>query len=43
LQNDSALAYVVTTHRPGETLTLTIVRGNQQRRVPLTLGVQPSP
>jgi S1-C subfamily serine protease len=43
VQDASALAYVVTTHRPGERLTLTVVRGNQQRRVPLTLGVQPSP
>ncbi len=43
LQGDSALSYVLNKHKPGETVTLTILRNRQKGSVKLTLGELPSP
>jgi S1-C subfamily serine protease len=41
LQTDSALGEAINTHRPGDTISLTIVRGNQRSTVQVTLGEMP--
>jgi S1-C subfamily serine protease len=38
LKSDSALAQFISTHKPGDQLTLTVLRGNQQMTVKVTLG-----
>ncbi len=43
LQGDSALAQVTNTHKPGDTLTLTVVRSKQTLQVKLTLGQAATP
>ncbi len=41
LQGDSDLAQIVDQHKPGDTLTLTVVRNSKTRTIKLTLGVRP--
>jgi len=43
LQGDSALAQAVNKHKPGDTLTLKVIRGDQALEVRVTLGEMPSP
>ena len=43
LKTDSALAQIVNSHKPGDTLTLSVVRGNQRLTVTVKLGETPSP
>jgi serine protease Do len=43
LQSDSSLAESVNAHKPGDTITLTILRGTQQLSLPVTLGQLPGP
>jgi serine protease Do len=43
LQGDSSLAESVNAHKPGDTITLTILRGNQQLSLRVTLGQLPGP
>jgi len=38
---DELISYLITQKSPGETITLTILRGDQQLDVPLTLGERP--
>jgi S1-C subfamily serine protease len=38
VQGDSALAQALAAHKPGDQVTLTVVRGSQQSRVSMTLG-----
>jgi S1-C subfamily serine protease len=42
LTDESALAKILATHKPGDTLTLTVIRGNQTLSIPVTLEEQPS-
>ncbi len=42
LQTDSALAQIVNSHKPGDTLTLTVQRGNQTLNLKVVLGQMPS-
>jgi S1-C subfamily serine protease len=42
LKSDSALAQLISTHKPGDQITLTVLRGNQQMTVKVTLGEQSS-
>jgi serine protease Do len=42
LQSDSALAQIINSHKPGDTVTLTVLRGNQTLNVRVTLGETPS-
>jgi S1-C subfamily serine protease len=43
LQGDSSLAESVNAHKPGDTVTLTVLRGNQQVNLRVTLGQLPDP
>ena len=38
---DSMLSYLLTNKSPGDTITLTVLRGDQQMDIPLTLGKRP--
>jgi S1-C subfamily serine protease len=42
LSDETALAQIISRHKPGDTLTLTIVRGSQQSTVQATLGALPA-
>jgi serine protease Do len=42
LPSDSALAQAISAHQPGDTLTLTVIRGGQQMSVSAALAAQPS-
>ena len=42
LSTDSALAEIVDTHKPGDTVTLTVQRGGQTQSIKLTLGTHPA-
>jgi S1-C subfamily serine protease len=41
LTDESSLAQVLNQHQPGDTVTLSVVRGGQQASVPVTLGDTP--
>ncbi|MFS8533003.1 S1C family serine protease [Sphaerobacter thermophilus] len=41
LTTESSLAEIINTHRPGDTITLTVVRGSQPTQVQVTLGTMP--
>jgi S1-C subfamily serine protease len=43
LKDDSALAKIIHTHKPGDTLTLTVLRGSQELTMKVTLGELPTP
>jgi S1-C subfamily serine protease len=42
LQGDTALAEAINGHKPGDTITLTVLRGGQQLSIPVTLGTRPT-
>ncbi|MBI4491357.1 MAG: trypsin-like peptidase domain-containing protein [Chloroflexi bacterium] len=42
LESDSALAEALNAHKPGDTVTLTVLRGRQTLRLSVTLGELPS-
>lgn len=42
LQTESSLAQIVNSHKPGDTITLTVLRGNQTLSIRVTLGEMPS-
>jgi len=42
LQGDSGLAEAIGPHKPGDTVTLTVLRGSQSMQVKVTLGQMPS-
>jgi S1-C subfamily serine protease len=42
LTGESTLAQIINEHKPGDTLTLTVLKGTQQSTVKLTLGEMPS-
>lgn len=42
IQSDSGLAQVLNQHKPGDTITLTVLRGTQKLSVKVTLGEMPS-
>jgi S1-C subfamily serine protease len=42
LQSESDLARVLNSHKPGDTITLTVLRGSQQSQVQITLGEMPA-
>ena len=42
LQSDSALAQIINSHKPGDTVTLTVLRGNRTLNVRVTLGTMPA-
>jgi S1-C subfamily serine protease len=42
LTGESTLAQIVQSHKPGDTLNLTVVRGSQTLQVKITLGTMPS-
>jgi S1-C subfamily serine protease len=42
LTGESTLAQIVQSHKPGDTLDLTVVRGSQTLQVKMTLGTMPS-
>jgi S1-C subfamily serine protease len=42
LASDTALAEAVNAHKPGDALTLTVLRGGQQTSAQLTLGTLPN-
>ncbi|HET7036054.1 MAG TPA: trypsin-like peptidase domain-containing protein [Thermomicrobiaceae bacterium] len=42
LKTDSAFAQMVENHKPGDTVTLTVVRNGQPQQVKLTLGTRPT-
>jgi len=42
LQGDSGLAEAINPHKPGDTVTLTVLRGSQSTQVKVTLGQLPS-
>lgn len=42
LDQDHGLTGLLLTHKPGETVKLTVLRNNQQIQVTLTLGVRPA-
>jgi S1-C subfamily serine protease len=42
LTGESTLAQIVQSHKPGDTLDLTVVRGSQTLQVKITLGTMPS-
>jgi S1-C subfamily serine protease len=42
LKSDSTLAQIISTHKPGDVVTLTVLRGNQQMTIKVTLGQQSS-
>ncbi len=41
LQDDSDLARIVDQHKPGDTLTLAVVRNSQTMPIKVTLGTRP--
>ncbi|MGH2521902.1 MAG: PDZ domain-containing protein [Anaerolineales bacterium] len=41
LQGESALAEVVNQHKPGDVLTLTVLRGDQELSIAVTLAERP--
>lgn len=41
LTGDSDLAKVISSHKPGDTVTLTVIRGNQTSSIKITLGTLP--
>ena len=43
LQDDSALPMIIHMHKPGDTLTLTVLRGSKEMTMKVTLGQMPSP
>jgi len=43
LQNESALAQAINSHKPGDTITLTVVRDGTKKNVKVTLGEMPTP
>jgi S1-C subfamily serine protease len=43
LQSESSLPEIINSHKPGDTVTLTVIRNGQQRSVSVTLGEMPSP
>jgi serine protease Do len=43
LNTESALAQTVSSHKPGDTVTLTVLRGSQKLTLTVTLGEMPSP
>jgi len=43
LKTDSAFAEIVSKHQPGDTVTLTVERGNRTLQMKVTLGVMPAP
>lgn len=43
LKGESALAQAINSHRPGDTITLSVVRGGQKLAVQLKLGEMPTP
>lgn len=43
LEGESALAQIISDHKPGDKLTLTVLRGPQNLSVEVTLGEMPSP
>ena len=43
LKDDSALAKIIHMHKPGDTLTLTVLRGTKEMTVKVTLGEMQSP
>jgi len=43
LQGESALAEAINGHKPGDTITLNVLRGRQQVSVPVKLGELPTP
>ncbi len=42
LQGDSDLAEAINPHKPGDTVTVTVIRGSQSNDVKVTLGELPS-
>jgi serine protease Do len=42
LQSDSDLAQILNSHKPGDKMTLTVVRGTQTLPITVTLGTRPS-
>ncbi len=42
LVNDSDLGQALNSHKPGDTVTLTVLRGTQKMSVKVTLGTMPS-
>jgi serine protease Do len=42
LQGESALAEAINKHKPGDTITLTVLRQQQQVSVPVRLGELPT-
>ena len=43
LVGESDLAKVLSEHKPGDTITLTVYRGNQSQKIKVTLGETPTP
>ena len=43
LDDESSLAKAINSHRPGDQVTLTVVRGSDRLSIPVTLGEMPSP
>ena len=43
LVGESDFAQIVSSHKPGDTLTLTVLRGSQTLSIKLTLGQAPAP
>ena len=41
LKGESALAEAISTHKPGDTVTLTVLRGDQQMSIEVILGEMP--
>ncbi len=42
LKDESALPKTVSSHKPGDKITLTVIRGGKPMQIPLTLGEMPS-
>jgi S1-C subfamily serine protease len=42
LSSESALAQALSQHKPGDSVTLTVIRSGQQMNVPVTLGTAPT-
>ena len=42
LKEESSLSRVINQHKPGDTVTLTVLRGGQTMEVKVTLGESPS-
>ena len=43
LDSESALAENLNQHKPGDSITLTVIRGGQQQNIQVTLGAAPTP